>query len=905
MQLNSKTSQEIDYNWGTALMDYPNAKTLFQLFQDQVEKTPDAIALIFEGDQLTYRELNYKSNQLARSIRKRYKSQTHKDLPPDTLIALYLERGFEMIIGMMGVLKAGGAYVPIDPAYPKDRVDYIVNDTDTFLILTQNILGDKVNILPEQKLLSIDLDNDLYRVEATEDLEVYSNSRDLAYVIYTSGTTGAPKGVLVEHIGVVNLIMVQKHELDIRHSTRVLQYASYVFDASVWEIFSCLSLGATLYIVSTEIRREAELLSDFIDKQEITTALIPPVLLETLTQTKLKSIKTLLIGGDSCSADLVERWREDRMLFNAYGPTEATVYASIHRYRNKDISTNIGCAIGNTKLYVLNPQGQTVPVGEIGELYIGGAGIARGYLNNNELTNQCFVHNPFASEDDKERGYIRLYKTGDLVKWLPEGHLEYIGRKDNQVKIRGYRIELSEIEQHLLKMPWIKQSTVLVKERKTSSGLDKRLVGYYVPNTTYAFRNTSTVIDKSEQLYDGRGEREIEMPLDVVKSTDLKSNISEVTILEIEEWQNKTLAVIRNFDLTNTLEIGVGAGLLMFSLLGDVKKFTGMDFSKTVIEHHRTNRLLQKPTHNVALYHLSANQITQLPSKSTYSTIIMNSVSQNLPDIEYFEDVLEQSFDKLAPRGTLFIGDVRNYELQEAVLKERFESASQGYEDQDVDRGFLNEKALLISPKYFLGLKRKYNNINIEVKERVGDYVNALSRYRYDVIITSNSTEEGIKRKKDVRTIPSEDLYNNPYLNKYGNAFTISALHDKLPEYMIPSKLIAVRRLPLTVNGKLDKKALLDLDYIETGCYDMPTTKLEKKLCDIWKDVLGIDRVGVNDDFFKIGGNSILAIKLSHKISIALNKEVRVANLYELKSIRQIILNYDSVVNEEFINIKL
>ncbi|AGC75285.1 amino acid adenylation domain protein [Nonlabens dokdonensis DSW-6] len=479
--LNSSEYDQVIHQWNSTDVDYPRDKTIYEMFESQVENVPDNIALVYEDKELTYNELNERSNELARHIRSSYKERTGNDLKPDTLIALCLDRSLEMIIGILGVLKAGGAYVPIDQDYPQDRIDYILEDTEAALILSQRgVFKDRSTSLPEDRVVYIDLIEGFYQKEQPSNLPRYSRPTDLAYVIYTSGTTGKPKGVMVEHEGVNNLVFTRKDTFKLDKNSRVLQYASLVFDASVCEIFSALSFGSSLLIASKNVKEDTQLLSDYIERHQITIATIPPALLGVMKYKKQFNLKTLIVAGEITSSDVMKKWSVGRTLINAYGPTENTVCTTIYNYLLEDLNTNIGSPISNTRVYVLDKFKQVVPIGVIGELYIGGAGLSRGYLNNPNLTEERFIENPFATDEDREKGYTRLYRTGDLVRWLSDGNLEYIGRNDDQVKIRGYRIELGEIEYALRSIEGITQSCVIAKGRETETGTIKYLVGYYV-----------------------------------------------------------------------------------------------------------------------------------------------------------------------------------------------------------------------------------------------------------------------------------------------------------------------------------------------------------------------------------------------------------------------------------------
>jgi amino acid adenylation domain-containing protein len=893
---------KIVYRLNETGQDYPKDKTIYEIFQEQVRKAPDNIALVYEEQKLTYQELHEKSNQLARHLRDQYKKKTKQDLAPDTLIALCLDKSLEMVVAILAVLKAGGAYVPIDPSYPQERIDYLLADTKAALVLTQRGCSENYRIqLPKDKVVYVELSEKLYHETDTANLPSHSRASDLAYVIYTSGTTGAPKGVMIEHASVNNLVFVQRNTVDINSGSKVLQFASLVFDASVWEIFSALCSGAELYIIPTSLRQDAHLVSEYIVGRKITVALLPPVLVGTMSSTVLQDLQTLLVGGDLSSLDLMAKWSKGRRLINAYGPTENTVCATMHHYAEGDSNTNIGRALNNVSLYVLDNTLAPVPIGVTGELYIGGASIARGYLNNKELTAERFITNPFATETDKAKGLTRLYKTGDLVRWLADGNLEYVGRNDDQVKIRGYRIELGEIEHALAQVPGIKQSCVLVKERKTESGSTKYLVGYYVLDRNHVPEKNSDILDSWENLYDseyekGIEEKEIEIEADF-SGWNSYITAEPIPLPEMRAWRDDIVALIRSLDPENVLEIGVGSGLLMYPLVKDVQRYVGLDISQSVITRHR--KYFENQNYNVELYHLKADQLDKLPVDEVFDTIIVNSVCQYFPSIRYFEEMLEKAINRLSKTGSIFLGDIRNYDLHKTLIKEKLEFKGEHYGQHDIDGIFLKENELLISPSYFVDLKNRHKHLRVDVLKREGSYTNELSKYRYDVIISTN-IERTIRNQIKISGGESDDFYltksinhyNIPFLNQLSKEDILKQLSKVLPDYMVPSTLLTMESFPLTINGKLDKRALPDpgLQASEQH-YVAPATETEIELCSLWKKVLELEKVGVTDDFFKIGGNSILAIQVSHKMSKALGCDVRVADIFKHKTIAQLLLH--------------
>ena len=459
------------YKFNDTYADYPREKTIHQLFEEQVERTPNHIALVFNDEQLTYKELNEKTNQLAGFLRKR-------GVKSDDIVGIMVERSFEMIIGILGILKSGGAYLPIDPDYPEERIRFMLEDSKIDILLTQSWLSEKA----EFKGKKINLDEaEIYGGDA-RNLEAVSRATDLAYVIYTSGSTGKPKGVMIEHRSVVNLSKWKVND----EKSSVLQNFNYIFDGSVWEILPTLLSGAILEIISEASRHDPEKLLALLSEKEIimtpsTFQLMMNDALENSVSHQLHTFDKLYLGGETVPPQMIKRYKEllgnnINNMFNAYGPTEITVSATTYRFNQNDDRILIGKPISNTQIYILDAKSQPVPLGVSGELCIGGEGLARGYLNRPELTAEKFVDNPFILGE-------RMYRTGDLARWLPDGNIEYLGRIDHQVKIRGFRIELGEIENQLLTIEGIKEAAVLAREDELG---DKYLCAYSVSEEEFS-----------------------------------------------------------------------------------------------------------------------------------------------------------------------------------------------------------------------------------------------------------------------------------------------------------------------------------------------------------------------------------------------------------------------------------
>jgi amino acid adenylation domain-containing protein len=452
--------------------EYPRDKTLADLFEEQVARTPEAVAVVYGENQLSYRELNSRANQLAHHLMK-------AGVGPEVMVGIYMERSLEMVIAIYGIVKAGGAYVPLDPEYPSDRVAFMLDDTQVPAILTQQHL---VAGLPEHRprIICLDSDWNLIDNESTENPARGVIAENLAYVIYTSGSTGKPKGAMNEHRGIVNRLLWMQDEYSLTQADRVLQKTPFSFDVSVWEFFWPLQVGACLVMAIPEGHRDSAYLVKLIMDQRITTLHFVPSMLNIFLQEegieRCKSIKRVICSGEALSFELQRRFFErlNVELHNLYGPTEAAVDVTYWAC-TPDSERNvvpIGYPVANTQMYILDAELNPVPMGCIGELHIGGVQVARGYLKRPELTAERFLRDPF--KDDPK---ARLYNTGDLARYLSDGSIEYIGRSDFQVKIRGLRVELGEIEARLEHIDVVQKCVVMLREDRPG---DQRLVAYYV-----------------------------------------------------------------------------------------------------------------------------------------------------------------------------------------------------------------------------------------------------------------------------------------------------------------------------------------------------------------------------------------------------------------------------------------
>jgi amino acid adenylation domain-containing protein len=468
--------------WNVTETDYPSRYCLHEWIEQQVAKTPDAPAVSFDGRTLSYRELNQRANQLAHTLR-------GLGVGAETLVALYLERSLEMIVGLLGILKAGGAYVPIDPVYPMERRAFILKDSATPVVLTLRRMTEN---LPkcEARVVCIDLDDEIFTIAPDENLPNVANPENLAYIIYTSGSTGTPKGVMVTHHNVVRLFQATQPWYHFDSNDVWTMFHSYAFDFSVWEIWGALIYGGRVVVVSYLVSRSPETFYQLVKEEGVTVLNQTPSAFYQFIQadaadgkgTQLK-LRFVIFGGDALDLQALRPWFErhgdlEPQLVNMYGITETTVHVTYRPIHMRDLDEKMGSMIGqpipDLQVYLLDNHQNLCPTGVTGEIYVGGAGVARGYLRRDSLTVEKFIADPFRPAENH-----RLYKSGDLARRLPNGDLEYLGRSDFQIKIRGFRVELGEIESLLMKYPGIQQAMVMLREDQPG---DKRLAGYIIPS---------------------------------------------------------------------------------------------------------------------------------------------------------------------------------------------------------------------------------------------------------------------------------------------------------------------------------------------------------------------------------------------------------------------------------------
>lgn len=656
-----------------------------------------------------------------------------------------------MVIGLLGIIKAGGAYVPLDPEYPRDRLSAMLADAEpAVLLMMENLL----DVLPDHSITSICLDRDWHTLlrEPTSNPPVITTGKDQAYVIYTSGSTGKPKGVPNVHAGIVNRLLWMQDAYGLNASDSVLQKTPYSFDVSVWEFFWPLMTGACLVMARPQGHKDPNYLADIIVEHGITTTHFVPsmlrVFLESADVSNCTSLRRVICSGEALPYELQQRFFErcSAELHNLYGPTEASVDVTYWRCTpdTNRSTVPIGRPIWNTQIYILDRYMQPVPFGVAGELHIGGVGLARGYLKKPEMTAEKFIPDPFSQQPG-----ARLYKTGDLARLLRDGSIEYLGRIDHQVKIRGFRIELGEIETTLDSHPGVRQSVVMAREDEPG---DKRLVAYIAPDPDYrgsddaepeALLGTEQVSQWTE-AFDEAYRRNDDVTEATFNITGWDSSYTgkPIPAEEMRVWVESTVDRIRDLHPSSIWEIGCGTGLLLFRLAPGCERYYGTDISQTALDflQQRLNRPELRLT-QLTLARKAAHEFDGEPEKGQFDAVVMNSVIQYFPDLEYFINVLDGAVNSVRPGGAVFIGDVRSFALLEAFhasvqLFQAPDSLTRAELLQRIQKGIRQEGELLIDPEFFTVLHRRFPQINhVELLLKRGRAHNELTRFRYDVVL--------------------------------------------------------------------------------------------------------------------------------------------------------------------------
>ena len=992
--------------------------SIAERFANMAKAYPDKIAVSCNGEEMTYDELDRKSNKVSRYI------DRFLDNKPG-FVGICLERSLDMIVCILGVIKSNCAYVPLDPDAPKDRMEFIVKDAELKLLIGHK---EKTETIPiPENVPVIDIEDKRKDIEAESELskECTRLNDATAYMIFTSGSTGNPKGVMISDNNVLRLFSNTENLYRFSSEDVWTMFHSVAFDFSVWEIWGALLYGGELVIVPYKTSRTVDAFLELLLEKKVTVLNQTPSAFRQLLQcdklyepetVEQMNLKYIIFGGEALDFGMLEQWMNaygdtNPTLVNMYGITETTVhvtYEVLDKEKIKDKRRSlIGMPIRDLQIYVLDDKMRMVPDGVVGEMYVGGAGVSKGYWNREELTASRFIQNPFTDKAD------RLYKTGDLAVRYPGGELEYIGRNDEQVKVKGFRIELNEIQEKINENEIVKDNIVVLDK----VGDEARIISYFTMDADRRKNVIGKLLAKddynveTEEVFNhnySKNNNVEDYAFNIVGWNNSYDN-KQMSAAEMRQWLDSICGKLHKIPMKSVLEIGVGTGMIMHSIAGRVDRYLGIDISKEAIDYN--NRVIEQNKlgyDNVSLLHASVDELED-STECGFDTVIINSVAQYFPDISYFENALLSAIDKMGDKGNVIVGDVRNYNRLDMYylsveLAHTDKTATIATLKKNIDTKRENEKELIFSTEYFRELLDRIPEISgVSITPKNGDINNELSKYRYDVVLSidkkgndkvqtfecekrtwtgdidnvmdfegdaihySNVSDERVEYEKDflnklkvadenlsvesfekvikagkrnglsykkleeIEKRVSEAGYRlfvgvdnvpgfldlvickegtdrrtvDEYLNRsYGYNVTslkvteplkykvqysaveqiTQFLQDKLPYYMIPNEFVLIDKIPLTINGKTDYRALpkpnasgRTIVNKEDWCEEYIVQEVTK----VWKNLLHIEDIKPDDDFFRLGGHSLLATNLIFSLNDIFDVRIPLKELFE------------------------
>ncbi len=1007
--LTTEERQRILIEWNATETKYPEDKCVHELIAEQAKKTPGAVAVEFDGEELTHEELNHRSNQLGRYLQS-------LGVGPEVRVGICLHRSAQ-VVGLLGILKAGGAYVPLDPTYPRQRLAFILEDAQVEVLVAHEELAAE---LPAHSARVVHLDADWEAIarESGAPLASGVSADNLAYTIYTSGSTGRPKGVQIPHRALVNFLTSMQQAPGISAADTLLSVTTLSFDIAGLEIYLPLLNGARVVLASRETAFDGRQLARLIESSGATIMQATPATWRMLLEAQWQGSKQLkiLCGGEALPGELASRLLEyGASLWNLYGPTETTIWSAL---KQVETAANgvvaIGRPIANTQLFVLNSSLQPVPAGIAGELFIGGDGLARGYFHRPDLTAERFIPHPFATSAG-----ARLYRTGDRARYLANGEVEFLGRVDQQVKVRGYRIELGEVEAALRQHPSVAEAVVIAHEQAAG---ENQLVAYVVTSTELPEQTSEQheeMISQWQMAWDETyaGSSAHADPTFNLAGWNSSYTGAPIPADEMRQWVDQTVARILDLKPRRVLEIGCGTGLMVTRIAPHCEEYWATDFSPAALHNVQQICAAQNLDH-VKLFQQSAENFSSFENEA-FDTVILNSVVQYFPDVSYLLQVLEGVARIVKPGGTIFLGDIRNLLSLEALhtsieLHRAAADLSISQLRQQIQKSIAHEEELLVAPAFFYALVQHLPNIaHVEVRHKRGRYQNELSRFRYDVligigervspvreytrlswqnlslaalesllkttqpevlhlvdvpnarcetqeamvellasmspdetagdlqtllslsvqndgvdpeefwalgeslayrveVIWNESTRSGfydvvLKRQSDSACVtqagelrPWTSYANNPSQGKFASRLVPQLrayLEEKLPSYMVPAAFVWLIEMPLTPNGKVDRKQLakLDFDAAVTQDFVAPRNETEAAVTAIWAEVLDLDRIGVYSDFFELGGHSLRATRVISRLHKTFGIELPLRSLFKFSTVAALSEKIDSM----------
>ncbi|GAB3335658.1 hypothetical protein GCM10027299_44870 [Larkinella ripae] len=760
-----------------AMVNYPKETPLHRLLAQTATQFPEKTALVFQQQTLTYRQLHETANQVAHYL-------IQKGIRKNDIVGVSLDRSPEMLITLLAILKAGAAYLPLDPAYPHDRIAFMLTDSSARMVVTSRKYAGRLDTTVRE----LELETALSESAALSSSEpvVTTGGSDLAYILYTSGSTGKPKGVLIEQHNIVNLLTSMLDWPGMTPDDRLLAVTTISFDIAGLELFLPLLVGATLVLADTETTRDGRLLLEAIQKEPISVIQATPATYKLMLAAGWETPLPLkvLCCGEPLSKDLAEKLTARcASLWNMYGPTETTIYSTGKQILASDSVITIGRPIQNTQVYILDTDGNRLGIGSVGEITIAGEGVARGYHNRPDLNAEKFVENRF--------GTGLLYRTGDLGKWIPNGEIQCLGRIDQQVKIRGYRIELGEIEYALAGADDVREAVVVAREDRPG---DPHLVAYVVPETAPVKSKSPNWKERWDVIYNMGVASEQQLALDDqnldVAIAEQLSNRKDIR-QEADAWLAQSIERIKALKPQRIMEVGCGAGQLLFALAADVKQYVATDYSQPAIDK-LTEKITQQTDkfRHVRVRNGMADDFSALGSSSV-DLVLVHSVAQYFPNTAYFLNVIRNAVEVTAAGGCVFIGDMqgkntlRMHHAYDQLQRSTDEKTVAEFRET-VERRVQMEDEFLADPAFFYALPQLIPGIaGVEIQLRKGKFRNETTKYHYDVwlyvgkapqVVTATVELDG--RKVSLAAIEQQLRTNPPTVVFVKNLFNERTAQD-------------------------------------------------------------------------------------------------------------------------------
>jgi amino acid adenylation domain-containing protein len=993
------------YSVSGRVVDIPAEQTINSLIQEIAQRYPDKIAISCNNNSLTYAQLDRQVTQLAGYL-------LENGLVPGDVVAISIDRSLEMLVCLLATLKAGAIYLPLDPAYPAERIEFMLDDSSAKLLLTSlKYKGHHGTAIKELAVEEIWLLLDTVETKITG---TSVTGADQAYLLYTSGSTGKPKGVKVTHRNLANFLISMSTVPGIKDTDRLLAITSMSFDIAGLELYLPLISGATLIIADTEMTRDGRLLLDALERQNISIMQATPSTWQMMLDAgweKPYPVK-MLCGGEALPTSLASKLlTKGAELWNMYGPTETTIWSTVKEIFKGDEQITIGTPIANTQIYILDEGGKPLPANEIGEISIGGAGVAAGYLNREDLTTEKFIIDTFSGD-----AVGSVYRTGDLGKILDNGEVICLGRIDHQVKIRGHRIELGEIETELLAIDEIKECVVVAREDTPG---DKRIVSYVTLNSNSTTTTETTWKDRWDTLYDKSAENKGNLSATDTIDRNLLENYTDNAELagHAEEWLKVSVERIKEIGAKNIYEIGSGAGQILFEVAPGAESYIATDYAQTAIDNIN-DRILAEPQKwsHVAASATAADDFSAIGDKAI-DLVVINSVAQYFPDADYLINVIQQAANVLKNGGCIFVGDMQGkntLQMHHAMdhLSRVSDLATVGTFKEVVENRVRIEEELVADPAFFYLLPKMVPGITgVDIQLRKGAGINETTKYHYDVWLYVNTpvntadvqqvydwnelkdlaefqellstgrtnvvelknvpnsrtakdhklqqllanaasgnviagikdevmnTEVGISpdafrelgeklnyrthirwttdgtdncfdvifiSSADKNTIPAFPLIEDRNIHAHARTpITLQEINTPaqrieawqqiiaaaLPSYMLPEDIMVLKRIPLTPNGKIDRKALPAPSKKTTkGNNARALSPNEQLVADVWAEVLGMNDLSASDDFFQLGGHSLLAVKVMVALEKRTGKRLNITTLFEHPTVEKLAL---------------